>query len=305
MRIFVTGNRGQLGQELMRAFPDDEVNGADLPELDITDADLTRRAIERARPDVVIHCAALTDTTLCQRDPDLAHLVNAIGTHNVAQACGDASAALVYVSTNEVFDGLKDEPYAESDTPNPRNAYGLSKLEGEEEARALVERLYVVRTAWLYGGGEHDFPAKILAAASRQPGLSVVNDEIATPTLARDLAEAIARLIVREEADLSHLTPWQTRAVQKIMGTNYGIFHFTNDGQCSRYDWAREILRLAGRDDVALTATTTAALQPFPPKPPYSVLRNEAGAKLGIAFRPWQDALRESFTVDGGRRGRL
>jgi dTDP-4-dehydrorhamnose reductase len=275
VRIFVTGNRGQLGQELMRAFPDDEVDGGDLPELDIRDAAATRRAIEAAQPDFVIHCAALTDTGLCERDPDLARRVNGLGTRNVAQACRDAGTALVYVSTNEVFDGLKREPYLESDAPNPKNAYGLSKLEGEEEARALIERLYVVRTAWLYGGGERDFPAKILAAATKRQKLSVVTDEIATPTWARDLAGAIAALIRHNV---------------------YGVYHFTNAGECSRYDWTREILRLAGRDDVTLTPTTTAALQPFPPKPPYSVLRNDAGAKLGIALRPWQDALAESFS---------
>ena len=273
MRIFVTGNRGQLGQELMRAFPDDEVNGADLPALDIADADLTRRIIETARPDVVIHCAALTDTTLCERDPDLAQRVNGLGARNVAQACRDVGASLVYVSTNEVFDGLKRVPYLESDTTNPVNEYGRSKLAGEEHVQTLLDRYYVVRTAWLYGGGERDFPAKILAAAAERRELSVVTDEVATPTYARDLAEAIAALTQHDV---------------------YGVYHFTNAGECSRYDWAREVLRLAGRDDVRLTPTTTAALQPFPPKPPYSVLRNDAGAKLGITLRPWQNALAES-----------
>ena len=274
MRIFVTGNRGQLGQELMRAFPDDDIDGADLPELDIRDAAATRRAVEATRPDVVVHCAALTDTSLCENDPDLAHRVNGLGTRNVAQACRDAGAALGYVSTNEVFDGLKGEPYVESDEPNPINAYGRSKLAGEGHVQALLDRYYIVRTAWLYGGGERDFPAKILAAAERHE-LSVVTDEVATPTWARELAGAIAAL-VRHDV--------------------YGVFHFTNASECSRYDWAREILRLAGHDDVALTPTTTAALQPFPPKPPYSVLRNEAGAKLGIILHPWQDALAESFS---------
>ena len=165
MRIFVTGSRGQLGSELARSLSAHAVEGGDLPDFDITDEALTRRTIDSSRPDIVIHAAALTDTRLCEDDPDLAHRVNALGTRNVALACRDTGAALVYVSTNEVFDGLKGEPYVESDEPGPINAYGRSKLEGEEEARALVERLYVVRTAWLYGGGR-DFPSKILAAAS-------------------------------------------------------------------------------------------------------------------------------------------
>lgn len=274
MRIFVTGNRGQLGRDLMCTLSAHAVDGGDLPELDITDAASTRRRIEAARPDVVIHAAALTDTRRCEDEPDLAHRVNGIGTRNVALACRDAGAALVYVSTNEVFDGLKSEPYVESDAPNPVNAYGRSKLDGEERARDMLDRLFIARTAWLYGGGERDFPSKILAAASRQSELSLVTDEIATPTLARDLAEAIARLI---ERDL------------------YGIYHFTNSGECSRYEWARDVLRLAGRSDVLLKPTTLAEFKPYPPKPPCTALRNEAGARLGITLPPWQDALSRHF----------
>jgi len=274
MRIFVTGNRGQLGRELVRTLSAHAVDGGDLPELDVTSADATSRRIETARPDVVIHVAALTDTRRCEDEPDLAHRINSLGTRSVALACREAGAALVYVSTNEVFDGLKGEPYVESDAPNPVNAYGRSKLDGEEEARALVERLHVVRTAWLYGGGERDFPSKILAAASRQSELSLVTDEIATPTLARDLAEAIVRLIERGV---------------------YGIYHFTNSGECSRYDWAREVLQLAGRSDVVLKPTTLAEFKPYPPKPPYTALRNEAGARLGITLPPWRDALSRHF----------
>ena len=274
MRIFITGNRGQLGRELMRAFSAHTVDGGDLPEFDVTDADTTRRRIEAARPDIVIHAAALTDTRLCEDDPHLANRVNGLGTRNVALACRDIGAALLYVSTNEVFDGLKRESYVESDAPNPVNAYGRSKLEGEEEARALVERLYIVRTAWLYGGGSRDFPAKMLAAASRQAELTVVTDEVATPTLARDLSDAIARLVE--------------------IGV-YGVYHFTNSGECSRFEWAREVLRLAGRSDVALKPTTLAEYNAYPPKPPYTALRNEAGARLGITLRPWQKALAEHF----------
>ncbi|MGD0115984.1 MAG: dTDP-4-dehydrorhamnose reductase [Dehalococcoidia bacterium] len=289
MRIFVTGNRGQLGRQLMLAFPNDEIDGADLPELDITDEGLTRRAIETARPGVVIHAAALTDTRLCEDDPDLALRVNGLGTRNVALACRDAGAALVYVSTNEVFDGTKREPYFESDAPNPINAYGRSKLAGEEQAQAIVERLYIVRTSWLWGGGERDFPSRVLAAASEKPELTMVTDEIATPTYARDLAAAIARLVATGV---------------------YGIYHFTNAGECSRFDWAREVLRLAGRSEVALKPTTLAEYNPYPPKPPYTVLRNDAvedsprrargspgrGARLGITLRPWQTALAEHFS---------
>ncbi len=275
MRVFVTGNQGQLGRELMRLLASEDVSGADLPDFDIQDADAVLRLVKKTRPDAVIHAAALTDTRLCESDPDLAHRVNGLGSRNVALACREVGAALVYVSTNEVFDGRKGEPYLESDRPNPINAYGRSKLEGEEQARDLLDRLYIVRTAWVYGQGDSHFPAKILAAAEERGELSVVTDEIATPTWARDLAAAIGRL-VRQPL--------------------YGVYHFTNDGGCSRYKWAQEVLRLAGRDDVSLKPTTMAEYGAIPAKPPYTVLVNRAGAAHGITLRPWQEALAEFFS---------
>jgi dTDP-4-dehydrorhamnose reductase len=220
MRILVTGSKGQLGRELTRVLAGHEVVGTDLPELDIRNAAAAMRLVREIRPEVVIHAAALTDTRRCEDDPELAHQVNALGTANVALACRETGAALVYVSTNEVFDGQKGEPYLESDEPNPVNAYGRSKLAGEEQVRSLLDGYWVVRTAWLYGEGAGNFPSKILAAAAERGELSVVTDEIATPTWARDLAAAIASLV-------GHAL--------------YGIYHFTNSGECSRYEWAREV----------------------------------------------------------------
>jgi len=276
MRILVTGSKGQLGRELTRALAvDHEVSGTDLPELDIRDDAAVMRLVGETRPEVVIHAAALTDTRRCEEEPELAHQVNAVGTGNVALACREAGAALAYVSTNEVFDGRKGTPYVESDAPNPVNAYGGSKLEGEEQVRSLLDKHWIVRTAWLYGEGTGNFPSKILAAAERGE-LSVVTDEIATPTWARDLAAAIASLVQRSA---------------------YGVYHFTNSGECSRYEWAREALRLAGREGVSLRPTTMAEYQPFPVKPPYSVLGNEAGARIGIELRPWREALGEYFAA--------
>ena len=274
MRILVTGSKGQLGRELTRVLAvSHEVGGTDLPELDIRDAAAVARLVGEMRPEVVIHAAALTDTRRCEEEPELAHQVNAVGTENVALACREVGAALAYVSTNEVFDGRKGEPYLESDAPNPVNAYGQSKLAGEGQVRSLLERYWVVRTAWLYGEGTGNFPSKILAAAERGE-LSVVTDEIATPTWARDLAAAIASLVQRPV---------------------YGVYHFTNGGECSRYEWAREALRLSGRGDVPVRPTTMAEYGAFPVKPPYSVLGNEAGAKIGIELRPWREALAEFF----------
>jgi dTDP-4-dehydrorhamnose reductase len=274
MRILITGARGQLGRDLQLALAEETLFAFDLPELDVTDADALLHAAEEQRPDVLIHAAALTDTARCEREPNLAHKVNAEGARNAAQACQHLGASLVYLSTNEVFDGASRRPYAESHPPNPLNAYARSKLAGEDYVKSILERYYIVRTAWLYGEGGNHFPAKILAAADEQAALSVVTDEVATPTWTRDLAQAIARLI-RHDA--------------------FGVYHLTNDGACSRYDWARLVLRLAGREDVQVRPTTMAEFGATPRKPPYSVLANRAAAALGITLRPWEQALEEFF----------
>jgi len=261
-----------------------EVLALDLPELDVTDAEAVERAFDQAKPDLVIHAAALTDTSLCEEDPALAMRVNAQGSLHVAEACRRVDAAMVYVSTNEVFDGARGEPYGESDEPRPVNAYGRSKLEGEHVVRATLPRHYVVRTAWLYAEGGSNFPAKILRAAEGRRELLVVTDEVATPTWARDLAQAIIRLA----------------ALRASAHPAYGTYHLTNDGYCSRYEWAAEVLRLAGPPwaDVTLWPITSAEYGGVP-KPPFSALRNEAAARLGITMRPWEEALGEYFRGGG------
>jgi dTDP-4-dehydrorhamnose reductase len=283
--VLITGGQGQLGRELQRALLSQsdppQVLALDLPDLDVTDAGAVERAFRQAKPDLVIHAAALTDTSLCEEDPALAMRVNAQGSLHVAEACRRADAAMVYVSTNEVFDGARGEPYGESDEPNPINAYGRSKLEGERLVRATLPRHYVVRTAWLYAEGGDNFPAKVLRLASRtgRRELSMVTDEVATPTWARDLAQAIIRLA----------------ALRASAHPAYGVYHLTNAGYCSRYEWAAEVLRLAGPPwaDVTLRPITSAEYGGGPPKPPFSALRNEAAARLGITLRAWQEALGE------------
>jgi dTDP-4-dehydrorhamnose reductase len=283
MRVLITGGQGQLGRDLRLVLAEHEVHSTDLPELDVTDPSPVLDAVTSFQPEVVIHAAALTDTARCENEPDLAYATNALGARNVAVACGQAGAAMLYISTNEVFDGAQREPYLEFDQPNPLNTYARSKLAGERCVQTLLPRHYIVRTAWLYGLGGSHFPAKILSAAQGRTELTVVSDEIATPTWTHDLAEAIARLI-RQPL--------------------YGIYHFTNSGACSRFEWAREVLRLAGRRDVTLRPVTTAEYRRTggagPRKPPCSVLRNFAGAtSLGIELRPWQEAL-EDFVQRGG-----
>ncbi len=274
MRIFITGYKGQLGQALYAALAEHTLDGCDLPELDITDQQAIGAAVADFGPDVVIHAAAWTDVDGCARDPDKAYRANALGTQNVALACAACDAAMVYVSTNEVFDGTATEPYREWDPPHPINPYARSKAAGEWFVRHLLNRFYIVRTAWLYAPGGRNFsnPHRIIQLAGERGALKVVTDEVGNPTYALDLAAAIAALI-------------QTDA--------YGVYHLVNAGHCSRYDFVREVLRIGGREHVPVEPIT---LDDFPrasAPPRFAPLANTAAAALDITLRPWQEALAE------------
>ena len=279
MRILITGGEGQLAQALMAAGRARSRVGDDVSlgrrDLDVTDAARVLRAIVDAAPAVVVHCAALTDTTRCEREPDAADAVNARGTENVARACAAVGARLVAISTDEVFDGDKGAPYAEDDEPAAINAYGRSKLQGERLALAAHADTLVVRTSWVYGGGAANFVAKVLAAAHAGRPLRFVTDEVASPTSAADLAVAVRALIEREAPP--------------------GVYHLTNEGEASRYAWACEILRLVRVGGVPVAPVTTEELRASgydgPRKPPYSVLANTRARALGITLRPWREAL--------------
>ena len=279
MRIFVTGCKGQLGRALDGPLADHTLAGCDLPELDITDREAIARAIADFCPDVVIHAAAWTDVNGCALDPEKAYVANALGTQNVALACAAREAAMVYISTNEVFDGTATEPYREWDPPHPINPYGRSKAAGEWYVRHLLTRFYIARTAWLYAPGGRNFPHRIIQLAdeastgsAQGKGLRVVTDEVGNPTYAPDLAAAVAALI-------------RTAA--------YGVYHLTNAGYCSRYDFAREILRISERSHVPVQPTTLGEWERPSTPPPFAPLANTAAAAIGIQLRPWEDALEE------------
>jgi dTDP-4-dehydrorhamnose reductase len=272
MRIFVTGCKGQLGRALYTALAGHTLSGCDLPELDVTGREAIGAAIAAFAPDVVIHAAAWTDVEACAHDPEKAYRINALGTQNVTLASAACGAAMVYVSTNEVFDGTATEPYREWDPPQPINPYARSKAAGEWFVCHLLTRFYVVRTAWLYAADGHNFPHRIVQLADERGVLQVVTDEVGNPTYAPDLAEAIAALIC-------------TGA--------YGVYHLTNAGYCSRYDFARQILRLSAREHVPLEPITLADFQRASTPPRFAPLANTAAAALGITLRPWQEALEE------------
>jgi len=218
----------------------------------------------------------------CEGDAEKAFRVNAVGAQNVALGAQQAGAALLYVSTNEVFDGSRRDLYREWDAINPGSVYARSKAAGEQIVRDLLSRFYIVRVAWLFGPGGANFVTKILAAAERGGALRVSADEFGNPTYAPDVAAAIARLAATER---------------------YGVYHLTNAGFCSRHDFACEVMRLAGRPEVPVTPILSAEW-PRPSRPPlHAVLANTNGAALGIALRPWREAVREYVALlmaDGG-----
>jgi dTDP-4-dehydrorhamnose reductase len=275
MRIVITGHKGQLGRALQEVLKGQTLFGLDLPQHDITDRQAIAQTIADFAPQVVIHTAAMTNVDGCERDPDAAYRINGLGTQNVALACQRCGAAMVYVSTNEVFDGTKGEPYLEFDQPNPINTYGRSKLTGEFFTRTLLHRFYIVRTAWLYARGGSNFVTKMIHLADEWGELRVVTDEVSSPTYAPDLAEAIAKLIRTD---------------------HYGIYHFTNEGVCSRYDFATKIMELSGRGHVPVHPITSDQYTRASTPPLYTPIRNFCAATaLGIKLRPWEKALRAYF----------
>jgi len=276
MRILVMGHKGMLGSDLMAVLGrDHEVSGVDVGEFDITSAPNCHRVIGEFNPAVVVNAAAYTDVDGCETNRDACFAVNAEGVLNVALACRDRGAKVVHYSTDYVFDGTKMEPYLEDDPCRPINAYGASKRKGEERLIETVESHVLIRTAWLYGRQGKNFVKAILAKARDEGVLRVVDDQVGSPTYARDLCRPL----------------WEL-AKSKYFGT----YHVTNSGQCSWFDLAVEIVRLTGANcEVAPIDTATAARKA--PRPAYSVLENrEFKRRFGKELRPWQEALKSHIT---------
>ena len=270
MRILITGAAGQVGQALTQALQSQhDLIPATSSLLDVTSRGAADQIVA-ARPDLVIHPAAWTNVDACARDPDRALLVNALGARHVALACQRLDIPMVYISTNEVFDGTASEPYLEFDAPHPINAYARSKYAGEQYVQQLLQRFYIVRIAWVFGG-ERNFVRTIQRLATERDHLSVVDDEVGNPTFAADVAEAIGRLIAEPA---------------------WGVYHLVNEGYCSRYTFALEILRQTGQPRVHVEPIKLVDYPRASTPPAFTALRNFVGATdLGIVLPPWQDAL--------------
>ncbi len=298
MRILITGAAGMLGTDARRILTAQGHEiiatgigpGAtgDLHPLDIMDGGAVRAFFAKTNPDVVLHAAAYTNVDGCERDPDLAYKVNALGTWTVASAAEEVGAALVAVSTDFVFDGTKGAAYTEFDAPNPISHYGASKLAGENLARAACRRCYIVRTSWLYGVGGKNFPYTVIALAKTKPELPIVADQFGTPTYTVDLVEAVAEIIQ---------TPL------------YGVYHVSNGGEASWEGFAKAILaktNLAHVPVKPITSDEYAQMFGSPTRrPAYSVLRHYALEMMGKdTLRHWEDAL-DAFLASAREQGKI
>ena len=278
MRVLITGANGMLGRDLQAALARHEVTALARADLDVTDAAAVAAAVHGH--DAVVNCAAYTKVDDAETHEDLAYAVNATGPSNLAAACAATGARLVTVSTDYVFDGDATEPYAEDLPRDPINAYGRTKAAGEELALAAHPAgTYVVRTAWLYGEHGPNFARTMLNLAKTKDTWSVVDDQLGQPTWTADLASQIVALL--------------------DAGAPAGIYHGTNSGQATWYEFARAVLEESGLDPERITPTDSASFVRPAPRPSYSVLGHDAWAIAGIPeMRPWREAL-----ADAVRRG--
>ncbi|HEV7482730.1 MAG TPA: dTDP-4-dehydrorhamnose reductase [Solirubrobacterales bacterium] len=269
MKLLVTGAAGMLGRDVMLAAGNagHDLVGFGRAELDITDAAALAKKFDLERPDVVINCAAWTDVDGAEAEEQAAFAVNGTGAGNVAAAAAAVGASVVYVSSDYIFDGLKAAPYVESDQVAPLSAYGRTKLAGEEATIAANKRHFVVRSAWLFGIGGPNFVETMLRLATSGNEVLVVRDQIGSPTYTWHLAYGIVRL---------------------IEGIEFGIHHMAAAGQCSWYEFAREIFEQAKVECKVLSITTEEFGRPAP-RPPFSALTSQR--EHAIRLPTWQDGL--------------
>jgi dTDP-4-dehydrorhamnose reductase len=290
MNVFIIGCNGQLGQDMTicAQLRGHSATGVDYPVIDITSAQSTRDAIIGARPDVVINCAAHTAVDLCETESAKAFAINADGVRNIGSACSDVNAKLVHISTDYVFDGTKTTPYIESDPTNPQSVYGKSKLAGEQACLASCKQHFIFRIAWLYGTRGNNFLKAIRTRAQKlaETGetLNVVSDQIGTPTYTAHVCQQIEKMMTTD---------------------HYGLYHCTNEGVCSWFDFAKAIID-AYKIPVQILPCTTKEFPRPAPRPAYSVLENQHLKQLGLNIMPkWEVGLREYIEEEKNIRSPL
>jgi len=279
LKVLVTGSRGMLGSDLVDVLGmKHSVIGVDIDEIDITDRQAVQDRMATWSPDVLINVAAFTDVDGSEKEQELAFRVNSDGVENLALVCRAMGIHLIQLSTDYVFDGKKQGAYGEADRPNPLGIYGKSKWEGERKARRALPEVCIVRTAWLYGMGGRNFVRAILDQAERKTVLRVVHDQKGSPTSTRDLARAL-----------------QAVAEKRLVG----IYHVTNQGFCTWFEFAGKILELSGKSGVEVVPISTAELGRPAMRPANSVLDcMKFQRDTGMILRDWKDAL-GSYLLSG------
>lgn len=273
MKVLITGSNGMLGHDLIEVLKDNhELILTTSKTLDITDKNRVIEFISENKPDIVINSAAYTNVDGCEENQETAYAVNGDGVGNLALACKEIDCPLVHISTDYVFNGENTMPWVEDDEIGPISVYGKSKLKGEEAILEILDKFFIIRTAWLYGMNGGNFPKTMLELAKNHLEITVVYDEVGTPTYTPDLAKAISQLI---ETDY------------------YGIYHITNSGSCSWCEFARYIFEIAGKDVKVIPVTASEFARPAP-RPHYSVLENKKWIENGFKpLRSYKDAIKE------------
>ncbi len=273
-KIIITGGNGQLGRAMNALYRDNKeitIINTDVDELDITNLEQVKDFVAEEKPYAIVNCAAYTAVDACEDEVDLAYRINAIGPRNLAIAANLNGAKLMHISTDYVFAGDATEPYLEFDTPAPAGIYGKSKLAGEEFVRTFCKEHFIIRTAWLYGDGKN-FVKTMLRLAETRDEVSVVMDQVGSPTSTKELAKGMDALLFTD---------------------NFGTFHGTCEGVCSWADFAEEIFRLAGTKTV-VKRITSEEFAAKAKRPAYSVLENYMfKITCGFKFADWKDAIRE------------
>jgi dTDP-4-dehydrorhamnose reductase len=291
-KLLIVGCNGMLAQKIVSlAPPEYSVEGVDLPDFDITNQAQVEMVVNAMCPDVIINCAAYTDVDGCETEQALADQVNGTAVGFLAEAAKNVDAVLVHISTDYVFDGDKRTPYKEEDTVNPQSAYGRSKLLGEREILSSgLDKFFILRTSWLYGPGGSNFVETIVRLAKERTELGIVADQVGSPTYTGDLADAVYALL-KAASSPQHPAP-----------SLYGTYHFSNSGECSWYDFAIEIVKLAKLNGEPLKVVNIKPIStedyPLPAKrPAFSVFSKEKYLKAtSLGLPAWEESLTNYFS---------
>lgn len=285
MVVLVTGANGQLGQAIQSIVgnhPSIDFVFCTSLDLDITNLDNCKSVFQNKKPHFCINAAAYTAVDKAENEFDKAHLINVIGAQNLAEVCKTFDTTLIHISTDFVFDGASKKPHSEDDIPNPKGVYGQTKFDGEIAIQNTWEKHFIIRTSWVYSQFGNNFMKTMIRLGRERNELSVVNDQIGTPTNAVDLAEALIKIVCQSKL---------------VLESNFGIYNFSNEGECSWYDFAKEIFNQKGII-IDLKGIPTSAYPTPAKRPKYSVLdKTKITTTFEISIKNWKESLKKCIQL--------